>query len=241
MKNIKYIASCSFGKDSLAMVIMLIKKNYPLDEVVFYDTGMEFDAIYKNEEKLKKILNKKGIGYKKITPEKSFRYLAFEHEHKKSDGTCVKGYGWCGGIRRWGTGQKIREVEKYYKKKYGENVTIIEYVGIASDELERCEKSRKKRSNAMIIYPLIEWGMKEKDCLSFCYEHNIKWEQNGVDLYKILDRVSCWCCSNKNQKEIENIINFLPDVWENIKKYENKCGVPYKGRGCKYFEEKFKG
>ena len=51
---IKYIASCSFGKDSLAMVLLLIKKNYPLDEVVFYDTGMEFDAIYKNEKKLKK-------------------------------------------------------------------------------------------------------------------------------------------------------------------------------------------
>lgn len=42
----KYIASCSFGKDSLAMVLMLIERGLPLDEVVFYDTGMEFQAIY---------------------------------------------------------------------------------------------------------------------------------------------------------------------------------------------------
>ena len=62
---IRYVASCSFGKDSLAMVILLIKKGYPLDEVVFYDTGMEFDAIYSNEKKLKRILKRKGIGYKK--------------------------------------------------------------------------------------------------------------------------------------------------------------------------------
>ena len=30
----KYIASCSFGKDSLAMVLRLIAENKPLDEVV---------------------------------------------------------------------------------------------------------------------------------------------------------------------------------------------------------------
>ena len=41
-----HIASVSFGKDSLAMLLMLIEKQYPLDEVMFYDTGMEFNAIY---------------------------------------------------------------------------------------------------------------------------------------------------------------------------------------------------
>lgn len=38
----KHIASISFGKDSLAMLLMLIEKEYPLDEAVFFDTGMEF-------------------------------------------------------------------------------------------------------------------------------------------------------------------------------------------------------
>lgn len=42
----KYIASVSWGKDSLAMLIRLINEQRPLDEVVFYDTGMEFNAIY---------------------------------------------------------------------------------------------------------------------------------------------------------------------------------------------------
>ena len=40
-----YIASVSFGKDSLAMLLNLIKKKYPLNEVIFYDTGMEFQCI----------------------------------------------------------------------------------------------------------------------------------------------------------------------------------------------------
>lgn len=117
----------------------------------------------------------------------------------------------------------------------------MEYVGIAKDEANRVEKQRTKRGRTVKLYPLVECGMTEDDCLKFCYEHNVNWKQNGVDLYKILDRVSCWCCANKNQKEIENIIKFLPDVWIKIKDYETKCGVLYKGKGCRYFENKFRG
>ena len=51
-----YIASCSFGKDSLAMVLRLIEENKPLDEVVFYDTGMEFQAIYNVRDRLLPLL-----------------------------------------------------------------------------------------------------------------------------------------------------------------------------------------
>ncbi|GAI98610.1 unnamed protein product, partial [marine sediment metagenome] len=38
----KYIASFSGGKDSTAMLLRLIKEGWPLDEVVFFDTGWEF-------------------------------------------------------------------------------------------------------------------------------------------------------------------------------------------------------
>ncbi len=59
----KYIASVSFGKDSLAMLLRLLEENKPLDEVVFYDTGMEFKAIYRIRDMVKFILEKKGIKY----------------------------------------------------------------------------------------------------------------------------------------------------------------------------------
>jgi len=52
----KYYASVSFGKDSLAMLFMLIDKGYQLDEVVFYDTGMEFQAIYNTRDAVLPIL-----------------------------------------------------------------------------------------------------------------------------------------------------------------------------------------
>ena len=60
MVGVKYIASVSFGKDSLAMLLRLLEENYPLDAVVFYDTGMEFDAIYHIRDKVKAMLGRMG-------------------------------------------------------------------------------------------------------------------------------------------------------------------------------------
>ena len=34
---------------------------------------------------------------------------------------------------------------------------------------------------------------------------------------------------------------YLPEYWQRIKQYENRCGVLYKGKGCKYYEQKFGG
>ena len=41
-----FIASVSFGKDSLAMLLLILEKNLPLNEVIFFDTGMEFNAFF---------------------------------------------------------------------------------------------------------------------------------------------------------------------------------------------------
>ena len=52
----KYIASISFGKDSLAMLLLLLAKNEKLDEVIFYDTGMEFQSVYDIRDRIVTIL-----------------------------------------------------------------------------------------------------------------------------------------------------------------------------------------
>ena len=38
-------------------------------------------------------------------------------------------------------------------------------------------------------------------------------QEDGKMLYGILDRVSCWCCANKNKKELENMRLYLPDYY----------------------------
>lgn len=95
----RYIASCSFGKDSLAMVLRLIAEGKPLDEVVFYDTGMEFGAIYRNLEKMKSILATRNIKMVVLKPTVDFMYKAFDMPVKNRDGSGYHfGYSWCGGV-----------------------------------------------------------------------------------------------------------------------------------------------
>ncbi len=72
--DVKYIASCSWGKDSTAMVLKLIEKNYPLDEIIFYDTGMEFKSIYSVRDSVLPILKNKGIKYTELKPDNSFLF-----------------------------------------------------------------------------------------------------------------------------------------------------------------------
>ena len=215
-----YMASCSFGKNSLAMVLRLIEENKPLDEVVFYDTGMEFQAIYNVRDRLFPLLAENGIKYTELKPKRPFLWSMLEEPHKgKHDGIIRYGYGWCGGMCRWGTHEKLVAIDRY-----AESIGAKCYVGIASDEQARIEKERKPYK----IMPLVGWQMTEKDCLDYCYSMGWNWMENGIDLYSILDRVSCWCCCNKNKKELYNIYRYLPKYWERLKDLQSKIDRPMK-------------
>lgn len=227
----RYIASVSFGKDSLAMLLRLIEENKPLDEVVFYDTGMEFDCIYDIRDKVIEILRERGIKYVELKPREPFMYCMFDKPVNKRDGSTSHGYSWCGGRCRWGTTEKIKAIEKYAKDCY-------EYVGIAYDETKRLSKERRSGK----LFPLAEWEMTEADCLQYCYDRGFNWLEDGVELYSILDRVSCWCCANKNLKELKNYYRYLPKYWDRLKQLQNKTSRPMKYNKYTVFdlEEKFK-
>lgn len=55
------------------------------------------------------------------------------------------------------------------------------------------------------------------------------WNENGYELYDLLDRVSCKYCKNKNLKELRNIYHFMPDVWAELKELQDKVQMPFKG------------
>lgn len=231
----KRIVSVSFGKDSLAMLLKIIEDKKPIDEVIFYDTGMEFQCIYKIKDRVLEILKENHIKYTELKPKLSFEYTMFEKPVNHRNGTCSKGYSWCGGRCRWGTTEKNKTITKYLKDNYGTD--YVEYVGIASDETTRIIYNNRHK-----IYPLVYWKMTEKDCLLFCYEQGFTWDEDGVPLYSILDRVSCWCCSNKNLKELRNYYKFLPTYWNKLKEFQKRTERPFKNNKYTIFdlEERFK-
>ena len=172
-----HIASVSWGKDSLAMLLTLIAKGYPLNEVVFYDTGMEFEAIYHTRDQMLPRLEQLGIKYTRLEPENPFLFDMLERPVCSKQKGTHQGYGWCGGLCRWGTTGKLKAIDRYAEAR-----DAMVYVGIAADETPRLEKERKPYK----LHPLAEWGMTEADALAYCYETGFRgWRARSAFM-------TCW-------------------------------------------------
>lgn len=223
----KYILSFSGGKDSTYLLLELIRRKYPLDEVVFFDTGWEFPVMYEHIERCKKICEENGIKFVTLHPQKPFDYLMFDYEFTKRDGTKQVGRSWCGGACRWGTLEKVKVLDKYTAHSKGS----IVYIGIAADETARLEKERADFKR----FPLVEWGVTEAECLQGCYDVGFDWG----GMYEHLDRLSCKFCKNKNLKELRNIRKYYPDVWEELKDYQRRTDRPYKNISVFDLEKRF--
>ena len=190
--------------------------------------GWEFESVYENIEKHKKIAEKLKIPFTVLKPKYPFDYLAFEKEVHKRNGEIQKGYSWCGGLCRWGTTEKLKALELHCKGN-------IEYVGLAHDEQRRIIKDRKGTK----VFLLDKWKMKEADALEYCYKQSIEYLEEGYRLYDILDRASCYCCGNKNLKELRNIYRCLPKYWGKLKEKQSKTDRIYKKIGIDALEHRF--
>lgn len=215
------IASVSYGKDSLAMLHLSLTT---VNEVVFYDTGMEFDAIYRERDRMMPILQELGIRYTELRPARPFLYDMLAKPVHKKDGTIQQGYGWCGGTCRWGTSAKNNAIDKLVRQREKEWLYVEIDVGIAADEVSRLKGKKDSRKR----YPLVELGMTEADCLALCYERGHTWDEDGVQLYDVLDRVSCWCCRNKNLKELQGMAGNLPKYYGMLQGLEKAISEPMK-------------
>ena len=79
--------------------------------------------------------------------------------------------------------------------------------------------------------------MTEKDALNYCRMKGFDWLEGEIDLYDIMDRVSCWCCRNNNLKELRNMYHYLPKYWNKLKEMQCQTPFPYKNyskNGIKY-------
>ena len=224
----KKIAFVSGGKDSVAMLHLMVEHGERPDTVVNYDPGVEFEATMNVLGRVKSFAVSLGIEYVQLRPEHPFLYDMIEKPVRgRTDGTT--GYSWCGGPCRWGTSGKREAFDRYLKSL---TEPYEECVGIAADERNRIKDKR---------YPLVEYDISESEAIRYCRSLGYSWEENGVDLYEILDRVSCWCCANKNLKEQRSIYNYLPDYWEKLKALEMiTFKTMRKGTTLVALEERFK-
>jgi len=91
MYSPNYVLSLSGGKDSTALLMLMLEKNIPIHSVVFFDTGWEFPAMAGHLEKIEKYT---GIKIVRLSPDRPFDYWMFDHVIKKRSGGTEVGCGW---------------------------------------------------------------------------------------------------------------------------------------------------
>lgn len=208
----RHIVSFSGGKDSTAMLIGMIERGMRIDEVIFCDTSVEFPEMYDHIKKVEKDL---GIKITILKAEHDFEYYLLKYKKKKGKYKGQEGYSFPDFSSRWCTKTLKVNVINNYLKEYRKKYKVIEYVGIAFDELQRIGRSSEGKDKD-IRYPLVEWEMVEKDCLEFCYEKGYTW--NG--LYAKFDRLSCWCCPLSRIKELRILYNDYPKLWKKLSDWQ---------------------
>lgn len=220
-----HVVSFSGGKDSTAMTLRMIELGYPLDEVVFCDTTMEFPAMLRHVEKVKAVVEAAGIKFTTLRAEHDFEYYLCDHEVENrkptSDIYGRPGYGWPGHTSRWCTSNRKKGVIAERLRQLRETHNVIQYIGIAADEDYRLERENNQNPNHR--HPLREWGWVEADALAYCREKGYDWE----GLYDIFDRVSCWCCPLKSYDELRRTREHFPDLWRELLRLD--------ARQCKKF------
>ncbi len=217
MEKIKNnIVSLSGGKDSTAMLLMMIERKEPIHSVVFFDTGWEFPEMLEHIDKLE---NYVGIEFIRLHSLKSFDYMLNEQpvtaRKGPKKGTIHRnGYGWPSPLRRWCTRLKINAIEKYYHSQ--ENVNSC--IGFAADEAKRVSvKSKKKHPER---YPLIEYAVSEQEALEYCYDKGFDWG----GLYELFGRVSCFCCPLKRIGDYRKIREYRPELWNKMLEMDKGLG-----------------
>ena len=60
--------------------------------------------------------------------------------------------------------------------------------------------------------------MTEKDYLDYCYVRGYDWG----GLYRLFDRVSCWCCPLQGLEELRTLRREFPELWSRLLEWETK-------------------
>lgn len=69
------------------------------------------------------------------------------------------------------------------------------------------------------------------------YEKGFYWD----GLYEHFDRLSCWCCPLKNLKELKILYKYYPDLWNELKKMDEKAYNQFRADySVEQLEQKFK-
>lgn len=168
----KYIASCSFGKDSVATVLLAIEHGEPLDEIcyceVMYDNSRDISSEHPEHrafiyEVAIPYFERKGVHTTVLRPEYDFIH---EFYRKRQSGPYAGKYNGfpLSGLCIINKNCKMREINRYNTSIKRSGYTPIHYVGIAADEAKRLTRLKKSVDTSL----LEKYGVTETQAEGIC-------------------------------------------------------------------------
>ena len=210
----KHIASCSFGKDSFATVLLALEYGEPLDEVLYCE--VMFDEHISGEvpehrdfihERAIPTLEAAGVKVTVIQSPKTFVGL-FNKRIASGDHTgkiwacplCGRCY-----VQR---DCKTRPLQAY-KRGLGE---ITQYIGIENDEDTRIARLDGKN----LVSLLTKYKIDEAQAREICARRGLL-----SPIYNFAPRNGCFFCPNAKRPELRHLYDHHPELWQRLLALQN--------------------
>ena len=202
----RYLASCSFGKDSLAAILLAKKHGEPLAEAVYCE--VMFDKTISGEvpehrdfiyTKGIPALERMGIKVSVLRGKKTYVDLFTGRITRGPKKGMLRSFPVCGKcyVQR---DCKLRPILRYQKTLPPDTV---QYIGIAKDEQERLLRLEGRQ-----VSLLEKYNCTEQDAKELC-------RQAGLlsPIYQFTNRGGCWFCPNAKRKELRHLYDHHPELW----------------------------
>ena len=207
------IVQFSGGKNSTAMLLMMIERKIPFDEVRHFDHGpWNYPGVADHVSKVEELI---GMPIKRYYHRQPIDYLFYEYKRKNPPGRQglsfpTRKYRWC----------QSRMADALSKGARGKNNLI--FMGYHAEEWNRW--SEHSARGGKICAPLISWGLSDSDCLNYCYERGLDF--SGI--YRIFRRLSCWCCPLQPLSELRKLRIYYPDLWARLLEMQSRTWRRFK-------------
>ena len=205
----RYVASCSFGKDSIATLLLALEHGEPLDEAVYCEVMFDGDISGEVPEHRDFIyetaiprLEKMGVKIVVLRSAKTYVDLFTGRITRGPKKGMIRSFPICGrcAVQR---DCKIRPLQRYHKAL---PPGTVQYIGIAQDEQERL-----LRLEGTKVSLLQKYGYTEQDARELC-------EDAGLlsPVYVFTDRGGCWFCPNAKREELRHLYDHHPELWDRM-------------------------
>lgn len=212
----QYIASLSYGKDSIAMLEVIKQHDMPLDRIVHVEI-MATDTIPADlppmmefKAKADKIIKERyGIEVEHLKAKETYE----RHFYRKRASGEKLGqiYGWPIVRGAWCNGDlKLKPLAKIERNG-------ISYLGIAADEPNRFHNLTDRKCS-----PLVEHGVVETEARRMCEELDLL-----SPIYTQSARGGCWFCHNQGVQQLRLLRKQYPEYWALMLKWDIDSPVTF--------------